>query len=221
MFKNTVISLFLAFATIGNLSASTLEEIYYQEDSSGETVLLGSYVFQGDSHGDFAGDLVAVLNDGSQWKVHPDNPEQFLHWNVGDTVHIAVRTSWYWFKREHKFHLVNHNNGQVVKVMLVKHSDVPLMIVDATKPMATDSYTVPVYSTDSNGNLYVSGYRQVPCDYRSQITLSDGSVWIIRKKFSSFKYGRKVYVGYNESSVAIKPFLISGIEREASWTWTN
>ncbi|MEM1282834.1 MAG: hypothetical protein AAGG81_04695, partial [Chlamydiota bacterium] len=208
-------------STVCTLNASSYQGNYLQEAFSEQTELLGAYIFQGDSHGDFRGDYVAVLSDGSQWKVHPDQPEKFQGWNVGDRIHVEVRTSFYWFKREHKFHLYNHNNGEYIKVMLVDYGDQPLVVIDATKPVATDSYTVPIIRTDSNGNIYVVGHREVPCSYQSYVTISDGSVWTISKEFSKFKYGRKVYVGYNESSVSIDPLLISGIEREASWVWTN
>lgn len=219
MIKNIIISMFIALSTVSYVQASPAQETFVANAANEQVVLAGAYIFQGDSHGDFRGDLVAILSDGSQWKVHPDNPEKFRRWNMGDRIHVAVRTSFYWFKREHKFHLYNHENGECVKAMLVNYGEAPLVIVDATKPTATDSVTVPIYATDANGNLYVVGYKDVPCTYRSYVTLSDGSVWQIGKNFSSFTYGRKVYVGYNESSTAFKPFLISGTEREAGWTW--
>jgi hypothetical protein len=221
MIKNIVISLFIVLATCTTIVSASEEETLVDRSLAFDSYLVGSYEFQGDSHGDFRGDIVAVLSDGSQWKVHPDHPRKFSRWDVGDIIHVEYRTSFYWFKREHKFHLYNHSNGEYVKVMLANYGDESLVVVNASKPCATDSITVPIYSVDSSGNWYVSGYDQVPCGYRSVITLSDGTVWNINKKFSNFKYGRKVYVGYNESATAYRPFLISGTEREASWTWTK
>src|SRR5262245_25950916 len=65
--------------------------------------LSGKTVYPGDEKGLFAGNSVAILDDGSSWKVHPDHTDRFSHWDSGDVVYVDARTTWYWFKREHKF----------------------------------------------------------------------------------------------------------------------
>ena len=52
--------------------------------------LLSDLVFEGDKEGQFVGDVVAVLDDDSRWKVHPDHAEIFGQWQPGEEVHVDV-----------------------------------------------------------------------------------------------------------------------------------
>lgn len=182
--------------------------------------------FRGDRHGKFSGDDVVVLSDGSAWKVHPKSKATYRRWYLGDRVHVALRTEWYWFKREHKFNLFNHENGESVKVMLVQHKYYPLTIV------ATDQYHKSYgpkitpqteFYSDKNGNLQSQTVwvhtGNVPKDHRKVLVLSDGSTWVIKDKLNDFQLGMKVFVGAQGVPGRFYDFvLIVGDEREAVCT---
>jgi|GEM_PF-2601042 len=213
----------LTWLFMGSLSALTN---YAQVYPPILQTVQGSDVFHGDRHGEFRGDDVAILSDGSGWKVHPDSMARYRMWGLGDIVRIALRTDWYWFSRQHHFLLVNESRGDSVKVMLAQHKTYPLTIV------GIDCYYKsqrPVYQTtshnffDSDGKMTTGtsstfvGYE--PCDPRHVLILSDGSVWVIKDKFSDFQIGTKVYLGAQGQPGRFYDFvIISGDEREATWT---
>lgn len=175
------------------------------------------YIFSGDDHGDFSGDLAVVLSDGSAWKIHPDSVKKFRRWGRGEIVHVDVRSSFYWFKREHKFKLYNHQRKESVKAMLVAHIDPPLAIVD-TYTYPTDIMLVPHYERDFNGNDYIAYYQEVPINFEKLLYLNDGSIWKIASCLNSFNTGMKVYRGAADRATSFFYFLISGLQREAVWT---
>lgn len=189
--------------------------------------IVGVSDFRGDRHGDFAGDLVAHLSDGSQWKVHPTQVEEFSNWQLGDYVHLEVRTSFYWFKREHKFSLYNHSNGDSLKVMLIRLDDYPLWIDYASSPYPTSTYQRPIYHSYTYVDQYgrtitehqLVGYETVPCSYRKDLFLNDGTYFSIDEKFKDFNKGRELYMGVNVSDGSYRPFIIIGTQREAKWVW--
>lgn len=167
--------------------------------------LVGTYEFEGDSYADFKGDTVVVLDDLSHWKVHPNHSEQFEQWKSGETVHAAMRTSYYFFKREHKFALINHERHEEVHVMLIQS---PLIIYEIGQPRPTSC----------------------KCKYAVSIALSDMSEWIIeafkseisdegRDKY--FAIGSPAYVGYNLEEDKVSFIVINGVEREARWRWAE
>jgi hypothetical protein len=194
-----------------------------------QQTIVDSGLFMGDRHRDFIGDAVAFLSDGSEWKIHPKQRDIFATWNAGDPVHIAVRTSFYWFKREHKFSLCNGVTQESIPVMIVRHKATPLKIV------ATDLYhksTKSIYSyytthtVDENGNrkpVTLSRYEgEKPTDFRKVLVLSDGSCWVIKDNLNTFLLGMEVYVGAQGTPGEYYDFiLISGTEREAIWTWAR
>ncbi|MES2122649.1 MAG: hypothetical protein V4492_07740 [Chlamydiota bacterium] len=182
--------------------------------------------FRGDRHGQFRGDDVVVLSDGSAWKVHPKSKDTYRKWYLGDRIHVSLRTDWYWFKREHKFFLNNLESGEKVKVMCVQHKYYPLTIV------GMDHYCKsygPTWSpqtelyTDQDGRLqsqtvWVYGGK-VPKDYRKILVLSDGSTWVIKNHINDFQLGMKVFVGAQGAPGRFYDFvLIAGDEREAVCT---
>jgi len=179
----------------------------------------GVTFFEGDRHGDFQHDFVAIFEDGSAWKIHPKDRAKFSRWDLGDTVHVSLRTKRYWFKREHKFELRNHNNNETVRAMLVQEAAYPVVIMDARIEQAgtrlqTDSFI------DLNGNVYLVYYTVT--DYDKVLYLSNGSIWIIcnESSFDNFLPGDRVYFGVNMKKKSQSFFLIRGTEREAAWAWT-
>jgi hypothetical protein len=147
--------------------------------------------FEGDEDLDFVGDLVAILEDTSRWKIHPNYVDQFASWQLGDTVHIGRRTDWYWFKREHKFLLVNHDRNESIPVMLVWVGDAPLNITSVTESNATSPFTT--------------------------LTLSDDSEWEMENRASElFSKEAHIYIGYNCDADQNHFFVISGIEKNAT-----
>lgn len=175
-------------------------------------------VFDGDRHDDFKNDLVAVLSDGSCWKVHPKDTIKFNGWDYNDVVQVRKRTSFYWFKREHKFELFNHFNGESIRVMLVGYPK------DSTYIQATETYLAETqirsYSwVDASGWVH---YQYYPVSiYHKLLYLSNGTLWIImdNSDFSYFNVNDLVYMGFNNDKRGVSPFLISGIAREARWAW--
>lgn len=168
----------------------------------------GHYVFNGDRHGDFVGNYVIVLNDGSEWKVHPDDTNKFSRWEINDIVHTKVRTSFYWFKREHKFELFNHTRNEAVKVMLVNYPIEPMTIRDVR--IDTKYYV----------QEHQNGTRTVDIIYTYNVLLSDRSLWTIKDRgqaLNLLKVGRFVYLGLKHKANTYSYFFILGTEREAKW----
>lgn len=188
------------------------------ENFPGDTYIENFYPFQGDKHGDFRGDIVIYLADGSAWKGHPNDQKRLSRWEPGDFVHISLRTSSYWFKREHKFLLNNHSRKETVKVMLVDHGPQPLMICSISEIYYTEVELIPVWGWNDNDEYTILYYDEEPI-YKQNITLSDGSGWIIHKNFSKFLRGAGAYIGFDEFKNQF--FLIVGQEREAVWSYTD
>ena len=180
--------------------------------------LTGAGVFNGDRHGDFRNDYVAILSDGSEWKIHPQDRDMFSNWNINDYVHIRVRTSFYWFKREHKFEMYNHTRNEAARVMIIQYPYYPLIIVN-TQTYLTNSELVPITTKDENGNEYTDYY--LVNTYEKVIYLNDGSAWIIKNDIDSFNQGNYVYLGVNDARDGMYFFVLTGTEREAAWTWAS
>jgi hypothetical protein len=174
--------------------------------------LKGMAIFDGDKYGDFKNDAVAILSDSSAWKVHPLDQGLFCHWNIEDAIHIRLRRSFYWFKREHKFELFNANRQEVVRVMLVQYPHDPLVIVEAKTYLA--DYHIAHYTTiDSRGNIQYHYYPVYTCKTRLQ--LNDGSFWTTGQN-DHYEDGAHVYLFFDPQDEG-SYILIKGIEREATW----
>lgn len=165
--------------------------VLHADDSNFLHRYVESCEFEGDEDLDFVGDPVAILEDTSRWKIHPNYVEQFASWKIGERVHIGQRTDWYWFKREHKFLLVNHDRNESIPVMLVWVGDAPLSIASVSKSNATPSFTT--------------------------LTLSDESVWEMESTTSElFSEEACIYIGYNFDADQHHFFFIAGIEKNAT-----
>lgn len=163
------------------------------------------YNFEGDRHNKFSGDSTIVLTDGSAWKIHPKDNQKMNRFVPGDYVHVGVRTSFYFYSRQHNFELVNHNNGETVRVMLVRHAAYPKYITACEKIFDSDE---PIGYSKKNK----------PLASAKKITLNDGSVWILREKLGSFSSGNTVYMGANFDDTHFDSFyIINGTQREAAF----
>lgn len=177
--------------------------------------LIATDIFRGDSHGQFLGDSVAILSDGSAWKIHPEDTEKYSRWSVGDRVRIRYRTEFYWFKREHKFSLYNQTNGESCRVMIAQHSNYPYRRIESTELLTREEYVTKTKVVDGK-RIKKSSWEQVP--YAKILRLSDGSIWRIknRSKFDRFSMGTSVFVGVQGTPGIDYDFiLIIGLEREA------
>jgi hypothetical protein len=183
------------------------------------TYLQSFNVFPGDCHGDFEGNLVAILGDGSAWKIHPDDQEKMTNWEIGDLVHISLRTSFYWFKREHKFLLCNHDKGMAVKVMIIQYAEAPLRILTTSDTYSTNMIEIEEYIGNDLRGYPIFEEEIIPTDFKKDIRLSDGTNWRIEEKFEIFSEETAVYMGLKETEEGIDRFLICGNQREAIWTW--
>lgn len=212
--------------TLFSISSLLTMSVYANSDfiSTRPTHYLQTYHdFNGDQHGDFTGDPVIVLEDGSYWKIHPTQTNDFKSWVQTDEVEVQLRTSWYCCKREHKFKLYNRNRDEYIKVMFVGYPTPPLHI-DGTDTYLAESYT-QAYEVPGleEGDPSRIRHKQIK-KYKKDIRLSDGRVFTVTdpRKFESFRTGAKVYVGANPSShIKDNFFLIHGTEREAIWTWVE
>lgn len=142
--------------------------------------IIGFFPYDGDTGTqEFAGDLAAELENGSQWKFHIKDTELVSHWTSGDVITIDFRDTWYWFKREHKFLMRNITRNESARSMLLKS---PLTITACTKePYHT---TVTLTNTGINHS-----------DYRVNVTLSDKSNWEVLTN-EHIKVGTQVFIGY-------------------------
>lgn len=174
--------------------------------------IVATDLYQGDQEGDFVGDIVAVLEDSSCWKIHPTRTDKFLAWNLDDVIHVGIRTNTYWFKREHKFHLVNHTKNEKIKVMLVN------MPKEAPHIVTCETYVESSYLTtrtywDLNGNSHTTLERVYV--YAKRLILTDGTMWRINTNFHGFLVGDAVYISVQKNPKKGSYFLISGTQKFA------
>jgi len=188
--------------------------------------IAASETFKGDRHGAFYGDAVAVLSDGSKWKIHPLCKEAYQKWTPGDRVNVALRKDWYWFKREHKFVMYNLTRAESANVMIVGHRE------DGLRIATTEVYhkrTISLYDTERYMRVTPDGRSELvehqvycgekPVEMRKVLVLSDGSVWVIRDHLNDFNLGLRVYIGAQGHPKKFYDFvLITGDEREAIYT---
>lgn len=181
-----------------------------------------NFIYEGDVKGEFKNDFVAVLDDGSQWKIHTKDYKKFSKWNIGDLVHIELQTQteWYLFKKYYLF-LFNHECNEGVEVSLLK---TPLTISHSENPQPT---------------RYIDkGFIKTYQDYRQNITASDGQQWevIDPQLKESFPKDTPIYIGYNiyrslplsifcyvleDGKKYVSFFIINGAEQKLNWQWTR
>ncbi len=171
---------------------------------------VSSYIFNGDKHGDFKGGFVIVLNDGSAWKVHPEDQVKFSNWLQGESVFVGIRGTCYWFKREHKYYLYNITRKEFVRAMIVDYSDSSLEVVSVSKPYFSQTLSKGIY--DDEGNWLAD----VPCRVIDMI-LSDGSKWIRTYSYGYLKVRTKVYVTVKLYKHSAQFCLIYEKERESKY----
>lgn len=196
----------LLFASAGLLA-------YPMVDPSIHT-LSTTYFCSGDDYGDFVNDYVAVLSDGSAWKVHPGDTEMYGQWANGDIVHVQVRTSFFWFKREHKFELQNFTRNQSVRVMLMQYPTYPLSILTVQYVEMGGSF-VDRNTTNAFGETFTE--RVWIPKLAADLYLSDGTVWRLQGENIHFQAGNYVYFSIHREIDKTWNFLISGKQREAVW----
>lgn len=181
--------------------------------------------YDGDRHGQFAGDRTLILNDGSEWKVHPEDNAKASLWGMNEITHPRARLTKFWFKREHKFELYNHLRNETVRAMLIRYPYQALSVLsvvdlelrgDIKFRNAKDEYGHIIY--DSSGKPVVESYWEMI--YEKCALLSDGTVWTLKSNEKAFSPGKYVYVSANNTIDSFTYILIIGSEREALWTET-
>lgn len=152
-------------------------------------------------------DVLIELDDGSSWKVHPDDETKLHGWEIGQKVYISPRTSSYWFSRDHHFDLHNSDLKEFVHVMLVYHREYPREIIDYTA--IYDSY----YQKDATGyNITFNKAR-----FRQTLLMDDGTSWELRDHFYQFLPDTTIYIGWDGQKKI--PILISGRLNNPTWTY--
>jgi hypothetical protein len=202
---------------------ATLQVLASQVGAIPEFVLRtfdGVEKFEGDRHNQFAGDFLAVLNDGSKWKVHPKDTEKFSHWTFGDAVHIRWRYPNYWFKREHQFELYNHTRKESVRVMIIDYP-AKAVAVQGYQDVEVDRYIGKRHIWDKYGNAVKDSkgdylYEEYPVvTYQRDLYLTDGTVWRLKRNWHPYTEGKFVYVAANYEADGFHYYLIAGNQREA------
>ncbi|MFZ4100040.1 MAG: hypothetical protein ACOYKZ_06935, partial [Chlamydiia bacterium] len=178
----------------------------------------GTRSFEGDRHQAFAGDLVARLSDGSEWKVRPQSRRDYESWIPGEPVSVQLRPHDYLFKREHHFFLVNHVRNSFVKAMMVtpRHVPNPTVIVDSETFVARTELRsekkVIVHRDGDEETLHTTRTDPV---WRQRVTLSDGSQWVLRDTSYPWHPGTVITVGHRGQPNRYYNFvLIAGDQRE-------
>lgn len=204
--KMFILCTFLQF-----FNSFVFSEITPFDNSFKELRLNSISFFQGDLYEDFKNNFVAHLNDGSAWKIHPEDQTRFNQWNINDIVHIYARTSFYWFKREHKFEICNQSRQETIRAMLVKYPEPPLRIVESESHIS--GYYMDFYTTtDAFGNIQ---YHYYPIyTYATTLWLSDASQWDI-DEYCHFHNEEKIYIFLDRKNCSF--ILITAIERQAQW----
>lgn len=190
------------------IGISYLSAEIYQNDVKPELhYVIANEIFAGDKHGDYRGDIVAILDDGSKWKIHPTRKKKFLAWDQSDIIHVGLKTSYYFLTRDHHFYLINQTKNEKIKVMMVG------MPQEALRIMTTDTYVDghkfgPQTYTNPLGRTHV--VYTVQKVYAVNVRLSDGSVWKVKDNIHVFLEGYSVYMGTDMKKNTGAYFLISG-----------
>ncbi len=190
--KKLIVSLLLMICTV--LSGSHYDPVHYYTNLS---------EFMGDRHGEFRGDFVVGLSDGSEWKVHPKDQALIGLWREDEIIRPQVRTSFYWFKREHKFELYNHNRKEAIRVMLVEHPHHALKIVRTIKYLDSVSVYYTYETLPHGGTIAIPHYTH---HFIKDLFLMDGTMVSIRSNFNHFEVGDTVYIG---TQIDKRMFIIS------------
>lgn len=185
--------------------------IFFTLSLAAELHLKEISTFAGDKHGDFKNNPVAILSDDSAWKIHPLDQCTFSCWRIGEGMRVRVRTSFYFFKREHKFELLNETRHEFVRVMLIKYPNKPLQVVNANSFIA--GYRVTAHKIMDHGKLKRLYYPDYI--YKTKLQLSDGSTWIMNGDHPDV-VNHAVYL-FTDHEEEVACILIQGIEREANW----
>lgn len=191
---------------------------YEQMYPASVQTIVSTDIFQGDSHDEFAGDYVAVVEDMAGWKIHPEDRAKYESWAAGDRVRIRYRTEPYWFKREHKFWMYNHMKDETCRVMIVQHSEQPVKSIVFEETL-TKEVKFRKQKVVWGQVIEYECWETVP--YAKILELSDGSVWKIQnpEKFDKYTKGTPVYVGVQGTpDIEYDFILITGLEREAEST---
>jgi hypothetical protein len=175
-------------------------------------VLKSVSLFDGDKYGDFEDNLVAILSDGSSWKIHPHDQNTFSNWQVDDPIRMRVRNSFYWFKREHKFELVNEARQEEVRAMIVHYGDFPHKIVGCQRKVI--GYRMGVCQNIDAVRGQLKSHYYPTLIYKTVLRLEDGSHWITEGG-CYFKNEEKAYIFIDQETGFF--ILVTGHEREAMW----
>lgn len=125
--------------------------------------------YEGENDGKFKDDILVSLSDGSQWKIHPQDTHSIKDFNVGEDIYLGVRLRTYFFNRDHFFTISKKGTFSIVRVKLIKMPEEPLKIVNIKESIN-----------------FIKYYRN--------LTLSDGSEWVITEDFQYYDIGDTVYV---------------------------
>jgi hypothetical protein len=175
--------------------------------------IVSTALFEGDADKNFIGDYVVVLDNGSAWKIHPEDAVAYSKWYIDDLVQPFARTSFYWFKREHKFMLHNYSRNERLRVMLVSYPTAPLFITSAQEVAVGGHWEHTRVLDGSNQWVKVSTWV---IDYKRNLYLNDGSIGLIAND-ARFTAGRFISPGINNDGDRFWYFLALGLQKDSFW----
>lgn len=130
------------------------------------------------------GDMI-TLEDGSIWKVRPDDKAKTLDWLAGDTIFILPNHSWF---SSYYYVLSNQNTGAEVCVNLM------------LPPLYNGNYSHWIVAIDL---------------YNLEVGLDDGSVWKISSSdystIEKWKVNDTIVIGVNDSWFSSKPNILINV----------
>lgn len=196
------------------LSSLLMFQTVSAEKLTSDGVIEAVYPFKGDSKGEFVGDLVFRLNDGSEWKTHKKDAKTTKRWSQSDFIEVSIRTSFYFFKREHKFILTNHTRKETARAMIINYQYNPVF-VKHVELLEVDRKLMDKYETHDGQVVKV---KEWVVYYHQFLHLSNGEIWRNKSPDYSFKEGAFVYVVYSYSSDGFETAVVRGTGRNSYWT---
>lgn len=130
------------------------------------------------------GDMI-TLEDGSIWKVRPDDKAKTLDWLAGDSIFILLNHSWF---SSYHYVLSNQNTGSEVCVNLM------------LPPLYNGNYSHWIVAVDY---------------YNLEVALDDGSIWKISSSdystIEKWKVNDTIIIGVNDSWFSSKPNILINV----------
>lgn len=183
-----------------NVFAEVPDEHYFKTFHNME----GFSKYRGNVDGKYKGNLVVHFEDGSAWKIHPDDQNTVEAWLPEDIIHPEYCG---WSCRSHPLVLRNISLDESARAMFIAFPENALTVEQATSHF-DHCYTTE--SEDYDGSITTTNHYV----YEYIVTLSDNTLWNYFSEGSEeLHIGDFAYISCQISGNRIpKYFIISAIE---------